>query len=321
MLTSHLSAPLAGTAVRRYVSWYHPVTLVIYCKSRLSYSILCISDDTHEVSRYRLTLCERAGWFARRMGLPADKLIIATNENDILDRFFKSGGSYSKKPVRGKDAKGGIAEDGAKAHSDGVKETLSPAMDILVSSNFERLLWFLASEVDKSSSIEAKRKAAGETIKAWLNDLKANGSFSVGGEVVEAASTEFDSERVSDEETIATIRHIYTTCSPTTSAGNGGYVLDPHSAVGVAAALRSIEQNPATVHISLSTAHPAKFSNAVDLALRKEPNFDFSKVLPKEFVGLEEKERRVRSVPGGVGWEGVRAIVKEEVEMEVRGER
>jgi len=272
-------------------------------------------------SQYQLTLCQRAGWFAKRMGLPADKLIIATNENDILDRFFKSGGHYSKQPVHGKEANGGLPEDGAKAHSDGVKETLSPAMDILVSSNFERLLWFLASEVDKSSSIKPKRKAAGETIKTWLNDLKANGSFSVGKEVLEAATTEFASERVSDEETIATIRRIYTTCFPRTSSGNGGYILDPHSAVGVAAALRSIEQNPATNHISLSTAHPAKFSNAVDLALKEEQNFDFSQVLPKEFVGLEEKERRVRSVPGGVGWEGIRAIVKEEVEMEVRGER
>ncbi len=255
------------------------------------------------------------------MGLPADKLVIATNENDILDRFFKSGGHYSKKPVHGKDAKGGIAEDGAKAHSDGVRETLSPAMDILVSSNFERLLWFLAFEADKSTSVEAKRKVAGKTIQTWLKDLKVNGSFSVGKDVLEAATTEFDSERVSDEETTATIRHIYTTCLLGTSSGRGGYILDPHSAVGVAAALRSIEQNPATSHISLSTAHPAKFSNAVDLALKEEESFDFSMVLPKEFVGLEEKERRVRSVPGGVGWEGVRAIVKEEVEAEVRGER
>lgn len=271
--------------------------------------------------QYQLTLCERAGWFAKRMGLPAEKLIIATNENDILDRFFKSGGHYSKKPVHGKDANGGIAEDGAKAHSEGVKETLSPAMDILVSSNFERLLWFLASEVDKSSSIEATRKAAGETIKTWLNDLKANGSFSVGKKVVDAAMAEFDSERVSDEETIATIRRIYNSCFPSTSSGIRGYILDPHSAVGIAASIRSMERNPAACHIALATAHPAKFSNAVDLALKKEQNFDFGKVLPEEFVGLEEKERRVRFVPGGVGWEGVRAIVKEEVEMEMRGER
>ena len=60
--------------------------------------------------------------------MPIDKLIIATNENDILDRFFKSGGRYTKWPVHGKDANDGIPEDGAKAHSDGVRETLSPAM-------------------------------------------------------------------------------------------------------------------------------------------------------------------------------------------------
>ena len=74
-----------------------------------------------------------AGYFAKRMGLPIEKLVIATNENDILDRFFKSG-SYSKRPVHGQEAEGGFKEDGVKAHEDGVKETLSPAMDILVSS-------------------------------------------------------------------------------------------------------------------------------------------------------------------------------------------
>ncbi|KAL1836429.1 hypothetical protein VTK73DRAFT_5069 [Phialemonium thermophilum] len=86
-----------------------------------------------------------AGYFATRMGLPVDKLVIATNENDILDRFWKTG-RYEKKPARGPEAEGGIAADGAKAHEDGVRETLSPAMDILVSSNFERLLWFLAHD-------------------------------------------------------------------------------------------------------------------------------------------------------------------------------
>lgn len=68
------------------------------------------------------------------MGLPVDKLVIATNENDILDRFWKTG-RYEKKPAQGQKAEGGLQVDGVKAHEDGVRETLSPAMDILVSSS------------------------------------------------------------------------------------------------------------------------------------------------------------------------------------------
>lgn len=71
----------------------------------------------------------------------------------------------------------------------------------------------------------------------------------------------------------------------------------------------------------MATAHPAKFANAVDLALKDESGFTFDTVLPQEFVGLEKKERRVRVVPKGAGWEGVREIVKEEVEAELKGVR
>jgi threonine synthase len=75
-----------------------------------------------------------AGFFAKRMGLPADKLVVATNENDILDRFWKTG-FYEKKAVSDIEAQGGITADGANAHEDGVRETLSPAMEVLVSSS------------------------------------------------------------------------------------------------------------------------------------------------------------------------------------------
>lgn len=254
-----------------------------------------------------------AGWFAKQMGLPTEKLVIATNENDILDRFFRSNGQYTKNSGEGS----------------GVKETHSPAMDILVSSNFERLLWFLALRTNTSSdSIEERRKQASENVSQWLSQLKTEGGFTVPPAVIEAAKTEFESERVSNDETIAQIRSTYNSSFPSnltpgsaTSSKTGGYILDPHSAVGVAASLRSIQRNPGTKHISLSTAHPAKFASAVDLALRAEDGYDFTEVLPQEFIGLEQRESRVTPVRAGAGWEGVREIVKAEVEQELEGKR
>jgi threonine synthase len=265
-----------------------------------------------------------AGYFSKRMGLPADKLVVATNENDILDRFWKTG-HYEKKAVHGAEAEGGIAADGAKAHEDGVRETLSPAMDILVSSNFERLLWFLAYEFAAGAGMddEWNKKQAGQEVESWLKDLKTKGGFGVHAETLAAAKKDFESERVSDSQTIETIKQFYST--PATNGSNGsatkgGYILDPHSAIGVAASLRSVKRaSPGTYHISLATAHPAKFANAVDLALKDEPGFSFNAVLPEEFVGLEKKEKRVRVVPQGAGWEGVRSIVEEEVEAELKG--
>ncbi|KAA8646000.1 hypothetical protein EYZ11_010623 [Aspergillus tanneri] len=253
-----------------------------------------------------------AGWFAKSMGLPAEKLVIATNENDILDRFFRSGGKYTKNV----------------SQSAGVKETHSPAMDILVSSNFERLIWYLAFQTDGASSVEERRKHACESVSDWLNKLKSQGGFEVPRAVLEGAQADFESERVSDDETIAQIRATYTSCFPSNlgpgsakSSKTGGYILDPHSAVGVSASLRSIERNPGTSHISLSTAHPAKFVSSVDLALRNEDGYDFNEVLPQEFVGLEQRESRMTPIPAGAGWQGVREVVKAEVEQELQGLR
>ncbi|KAL7624318.1 threonine synthase [Parahypoxylon ruwenzoriense] len=250
-----------------------------------------------------------AGYFAKRMGLPAEKLVIATNENDILDRFWKTG-RYEKKPAYCSEAQGGLVVDGVKAHEDGVKETLSPAMDILVSSNFERLLWFLAYEFAAVAGMDAEwnRKQAGQEVASWLKQLKSTGGFGpVYQDVHASAKRDFESERVSDSQTVDTIKNCFQKIS---------YVLDPHSAVGVAASLRSMERSDA-VHISLSTAHPAKFSGAVELALKNEPGFSFEEnVLPPEFVGLEEKEKRVTDVDNS--WEEVREIVKKQVEEELK---
>ncbi|OCK85964.1 threonine synthase-like protein [Lepidopterella palustris CBS 459.81] len=266
-----------------------------------------------------------AGYFAKRMGLPAEKLVIATNANDILHRFWRTG-KYEKKPVHGAAAAGGFPEDGAQAHEGGVKETLSPAMDILVSSNFERLLWFLAYDVysTPTDSLSTRRATAGEHVRAWLAALKSDGGFTVDEVVLAAATEDFESERISDEETLSTITHIYSSPSPamTQTSATGttgeGYILDPHSAIGITAALRSVLRAPppTTHHISLATAHPAKFSKAVEMALQGQPGFSFDTVLPEEFRGLEDKARRVTVARMADGWEGVRRIVVAEVEAE-----
>ena len=265
-----------------------------------------------------------AGYYAKRMGLPIEKLLVATNENDILDRFWKSG-YYEKKPVHGREADGGLAEDGAKAHEDGAKETLSPAMDILVSSNFERLLWFLAYEYDGSAG-ERSWQVAGSKVKSWLEDLKRDGGFGVEPEVLELAKRDFESERVSDSQTVDTIKQFYRGSSEAeTGVGQGqtsgdtkaSYILDPHSAVGIAAALRSIAKHPPPVHhITLATAHPAKFAHAVDLALKDENGFDFDNVLPEQFIGLEKMEKRVRVMEKGAKWEDIRTVISEELAKE-----
>ena len=251
-----------------------------------------------------------AGYFAMRMGLPVDKLVIATNENDILDRFWKSG-KYEKKAAPDDEAPGGLAVDGALAHADGVKETLSPAMDILVSSNFERLLWFLAYEFAETAGMDDmwNKKQAGQEVSKWLKELKTTGAFGpVYQDVLKYAKRDFESERVDDGQTLDTIRDLYR---------GVGYVLDPHTAVGVAATLRSAQRaGPAVHHISLSTAHPAKFSGAVEMALSGEEGFDFEKqVLPAEFVGLDKQEKRVTEVENN--WQTVRDLVKAQVEQEL----
>ncbi|CAF9930865.1 MAG: threonine synthase [Alectoria fallacina] len=267
-----------------------------------------------------------AGYFAKRMGFPIERLVVATNENDILDRFWKTG-YYEKKPIHGQQANGGFVQDGVKAHEDGVRETFSPAMDILVSSNFERLLWFLAFQVygEGLKTVEEKRAEAGKRVKGWLHELKTKGGFGVESKVLEAAKMDFESERVSNKQTIGMIKQQYTAQIPaarkdasTGTAGatnHGKYILDPHSAIGVAAALRSIERAPppGTTHVALATAHPAKFSKAVEKALENEKDFQFRDLLPEQFIGLEELEKRKYHFEKSEGIEGLRRFIREQV--------
>ncbi|KAI0517673.1 tryptophan synthase beta subunit-like PLP-dependent enzyme [Xylaria bambusicola] len=243
-----------------------------------------------------------AGYLATRMGLPADKLIVATNENDILYRFWKTG-RYEKQPA----ANGAVKE--GHVHSDGCKETLSPAMDILVSSNFERLMWFLAEDFASTVGMDEQfnKKQAGQEVTSWYQSLKASGGFGpVHPDILEAGRRTFGSERVSDAETLKTIQSCYSRTK---------YVLDPHTAVGVAAATRSIAEADVK-HISLSTAHPAKFSGAVEAALKDDSNFNFNEqVLPAEFKDLLHKEKRVIFMENS--WEKVRGIIKKQVDTDL----
>lgn len=261
-----------------------------------------------------------AGYYASRMGLPIKKLVIATNENDILHRFWQTG-TYSKKATHHptENPHNGIPADGSQAHTDGVKETLSPAMDILVSSNFERLLWHLAFENAIEHDPHVKREGslrnAGAKLNGWFQDLKTTGKFTVDPEILENAREIFGTYRVSDQQTTETIR----SCYRGEAIDRKEYVLDPHSAIGVAASLREIasaEHNKDTAVTSLATAHAAKFANAVDLALKEESSFSFDKMLPEQFVGLDKQERKVIKVPANTDLAGIRDLVTKEVEKE-----
>ena len=185
-----------------------------------------------------------AGYYAKLMGLPIDKLIVGTNENDILHRFF-SRGEY---------------------HSTEVKETLSPSMDIQISSNFERYLYDLTGNSSKQ-------------LQLWMDEFEQSGELTLESNLQKKAQQDFASARVDDEEILSIIRKFHQ---------DHKYLLDPHSAVGVCAAEKIEIQTPV---ICLACAHPAKFSMAIRKALGTEPK------LPEELANLHNLKTRVKTVP------------------------
>jgi len=220
-----------------------------------------------------------AGYYAKKMGLPINELVVSTNSNDILDRFFKNGRYERSKGENGET----------------VIETLSPAMDIAISSNFERLLWYLVYEnISKKEerkgerSEEEKVKETSNIIREWMQDVKINKSLVVEKSILDISLCDFKSEKVSDQETLDTISKYY---APE-NKNQISYILDPHTAVGVTAADRQ-NTSPNTYQICLATAHPAKFSQAVEKALENFEEFKFESILPKEFIGLLEREKKV----------------------------
>jgi threonine synthase len=167
-----------------------------------------------------------AGWYAERMGVPIDQLVVASNRNDILTRFFETG----------------------RLRAEPVVASLSPSMDIGVSSNFERLLW------------EASGRD-GAAVAELLTRFRAEGDVEVPAPWAETIRHRFDGARLDDAGTLDVIRHTHDEL---------GLVLDPHTAVGLHGA-RAARRDPQVPMITLATAHPAKFPDAVERATGRRP--------------------------------------------------
>ena len=198
-----------------------------------------------------------AGYIARSMGLPIEQLVIATNQNDILDRALKSG----------------------RYEMDGVKPSISPSMDIQVSSNFERVL-FDAYGRD------------GAAVTALMVELKAGG-FAISQGALGMLRETFASGRCSEDETRAVIARVY---------AQAGEVICPHTAVGVKVAEGHLGATPM---ITLATAHPAKFPDAVEVAMGIRP------ALPPRMADLFERKERVTRQPNDL--KSLQALIRERI--------
>ena len=178
-----------------------------------------------------------AGYMAKKMGLPIDKLIVATNENDILRRVINTG---EYKPSK-------------------VKPSLSPSMDIQISSNFERLLFDILDGDDKK-------------VFSLMNDLTTKGFFKLNQKEIEIIKKDFCAEKISDEETLTIIKKFNS---------EEKFVLDPHTATAFGAANKISNLSEIII---LGTAHPYKFLETVKKATGIEiiPPTQISNVVDKE---------------------------------------
>lgn len=199
-----------------------------------------------------------AGYIAKRMGLPIAQLVVATNQNDILHRTLQTGQQIKE----------------------GVTPSISPSMDIQVSSNFERVL-FDAYGRD------------GAVVAAQMAELKDRDGFAVGQGAWEFLKDHFESGRASEEDTSATIAR---------TLGDTGELLCPHSAVGVHVAEHFTGPIPM---VTLATAHPAKFPDAVEAATGIRPP------LPSRMADLYERSERVTQVPNDLA--ALQALIRERI--------
>ncbi|MGH1375065.1 MAG: threonine synthase [Alphaproteobacteria bacterium] len=198
-----------------------------------------------------------AAYCARNMGLPIKTLGISTNKNDILTRFFETG----------------------EMKIDGAHATLSPSMDIQISSNFERYLFDLCGR-------DSARLAD------LMDTFKEDGHISVSTDDLENARTQFTAARADDDETLALVKECY---------DQTGYILDPHTAVGMAGAKKISGETDGAV-VLLSTAHPAKFPDAVEKAIGVRPE------LPAHLSDLFERAEIMTEQPNDL--EIVQAFVR-----------
>ena len=189
-----------------------------------------------------------AGYLAWRMGLPVKQLVIATNRNDILHRFI-SRNQYALTPL---------------------EPSLSPSMDIMVSSNFERFLFDLFGH-------------DGERVAEFVSSLGEKPQ-QVSEAEWERARACFDSFSVSDDMTCETIRQVFE---------ESGFLVDPHTATGIRAA-RACSRDPALPMIILATAHPVKFAEAVQRAGLDLPN------LPAHLADLHERPETFEVLPANL---------------------
>ena len=222
------------------INWVRIMGQIVY----YFYSALALGAPTRKVS-YAVPTGNFgdifAGYVARKMGLPIDKLIIATNKNDILARFINNN-SYKRKKLN---------------------ETLSPSMDIQISSNFERLLFDMHDN-------DANK------IRELMLNFKEKGEINVSTHILNNIKQIFKASKSSDRETIKTMHSVFAKCHE---------IIDPHTATAIKAAVEFEQQIDGPI-ISLATAHPGKFPNALKKAKLKLPYLPDSLAKP-----LKEKEK------------------------------
>ncbi len=200
-----------------------------------------------------------AGYCAMKMGLPVERLVIGSNRNDILTRFFETGSMTA-----------GIVEP-----------SLSPSMDIQVSSNFERFLFDL---LDRDA----------DSIRACMEQFKKAGEYTLTEKHMKEARDVFEAYRCSDDQTLTVMSRCY--------KETGGYMIDPHTAVGLFAAWSS-ERHPKTPVVALACAHPAKFPDAVEKATGIRPG------LPPHLADLYDRKEIVTVLPNDP--EVIKGFIKE----------
>jgi len=189
-----------------------------------------------------------AGFIAKRMGLNIDKLILATNENDILSKFVNTG-IYKK----GK-----------------VVNTISPSMDIQIASNFERYLYYLFDE-------------DGEKVRQLMDTFSKYGEIKIDKQRLQTVQVDFLSAKASETETIEEIRDFYR---------ETGYILDPHTAVGVRVGRKLRDKEKPL--ICLATAHPAKFQKPVKESIGMFPP------IPPSLQDIEKKKERFTVIDASI---------------------